>query len=707
MTMNTLEPLDVRSRRLGEKDAGPIMLTVEELVHAASWPDASPRILLPPIQRSLVWDNQRIIQFWDSLFRGYPVGTLMAHRPAEKEELLAIGSHNLEEAKDDDLALFDGQQRLHALRLGVGMVDKPLRKLWIDLGRANEWLATGNGEHDLRLPLRISGPGQPFGYQATKPNEKYGADAQRSFFNKSSSGKSGSSLDRAKAWARNDEMQLIGADRAIPLSWLFEHDAERHLRDVGVEGRISEQLANLAWEVLASRLILIPVPSEITADPDHYRRFFERIGRGGVALSDKELAYSMIKQQVPHIRAQMERVRGVGRIADEVDLVLGCFRIARTLEDKDGEETWRRTNYPLAKDLKGFRPDGADGATMLFMHFLPRERENGLFKDLFEGLCDDLCHGENGGLPRLLLSHVSGELWHVLLLLRHVEQTASITTVGGARNLAIFALWWLLFVENEQKSAQIVFAAAHDKKPLDLPLLVGTIIERGLARPVLTTDECKTIVAAISKDTDIQARENRFGEHAHLRYWADHPAIRRRALMWLHRRELSEWEETKEFDPASVNEDDLPIEFDHLIPQSKWSFQWSDKRGADRGFQYGRDHCGNAIGNFRILRSAENESRGNKALDTEEINSLVLKEDCSEWIELSKRVNTQYWDLKDIRAFQFVTQRRTLQLYQRLITESGIGSLVGEARALMAMASPDLVVDPAVTEPNLAQSTTG
>ena len=30
------------------------------------------RLLLPPIQRSLVWSNAQIINYWDSLLRGYP-----------------------------------------------------------------------------------------------------------------------------------------------------------------------------------------------------------------------------------------------------------------------------------------------------------------------------------------------------------------------------------------------------------------------------------------------------------------------------------------------------------------------------------------------------------------------------------------------------------------------------------------------------------
>ena len=39
------------------------------------------RLFLPPIQRSAVWRNSQIINYWDSLLRGYPAGLMLVHRP--------------------------------------------------------------------------------------------------------------------------------------------------------------------------------------------------------------------------------------------------------------------------------------------------------------------------------------------------------------------------------------------------------------------------------------------------------------------------------------------------------------------------------------------------------------------------------------------------------------------------------------------------
>lgn len=682
--ISNMQDLGTRFRAVGQAGGEPIALTVEDLVFSSE-DGARPRLWLPPIQRSLVWDNQRIIQFWDSLFRGYPIGMMLVH-PPQPHEALEVGNHRLNAPKEGDLALFDGQQRLHALRLGYGLVDDPVRKLWIDLGQVNEWVGNGKVDRELCLPLRISGPGQPFGYDAAKPNSKYGADKQRQVPNEVRP-------HRAKVWRAELGPHLIDADMPVPLEWFFTVDGEKRLRDERYPTDSIATVRKMTDSLRQSQLLFVPVPSQIVSKPQDYQRFFERIGRGGVSLSDKELAYSIIKQRLPHVRAHMEGIEGVGRIADEVDLVLGCFRIARTLEDKDDRDTWRRTNYPRAEDLKQFSSAATDGATTLFKRFLPLEYDAGLLKILFETLSSDLCGKTNDGLPRLLLPHINGELWHVLLLLRYVENVARPSMVAGPHKLSTFVLWWLLFVVNEEKAAQEVFARARQKLPLELPALVRAITDKEkTAHPVLSEVEHLAALAEIKPNADLLAWDKRFGNHEHLRRWADDRRIRQRALIWLQRGELAEWGETKDFDPASDNEDDLPIEFDHLIPQSKWAFHWSDSRVDQKqlnGFRHGRWHCGNAIGNFRILTSSQNASRGDAPLTCADIEELRLDLHPEAWIALSSRTNDGIWSLEDIRAFQFLTHRRTLQLYARLLKESGISALFRAADTSTAAVSTD------------------
>ena len=46
-------------------------IAAEEVVAWTKGAGAS-RLFLPPIQRSVVWKNAQVINYWDSLLRGYP-----------------------------------------------------------------------------------------------------------------------------------------------------------------------------------------------------------------------------------------------------------------------------------------------------------------------------------------------------------------------------------------------------------------------------------------------------------------------------------------------------------------------------------------------------------------------------------------------------------------------------------------------------------
>lgn len=53
-------------------------ISVSELVACIN--DGKDRLKLPPIQRSAVWTNAQIINFWDSLLRGYPAGMMFINK---------------------------------------------------------------------------------------------------------------------------------------------------------------------------------------------------------------------------------------------------------------------------------------------------------------------------------------------------------------------------------------------------------------------------------------------------------------------------------------------------------------------------------------------------------------------------------------------------------------------------------------------------
>jgi hypothetical protein len=93
-----------------------------------SWVQSN-EIAIPEIQRPFVWDATQVRDFMDSLYRGYPVGYLIAWRNPNvrlKNGSMSVGKR----------ILIDGQQRITALMaalLGQEVIDKDYRRKRISI----------------------------------------------------------------------------------------------------------------------------------------------------------------------------------------------------------------------------------------------------------------------------------------------------------------------------------------------------------------------------------------------------------------------------------------------------------------------------------------------------------------------------------------------------------------------------------------------
>lgn len=74
------------------------------------------RIRVPSFQREWQWQSEHIADLFDSLFRGYPVGTLLLWKRKGDAATLKLGPHTFTvPAREDALWVIDGQQRITAL----------------------------------------------------------------------------------------------------------------------------------------------------------------------------------------------------------------------------------------------------------------------------------------------------------------------------------------------------------------------------------------------------------------------------------------------------------------------------------------------------------------------------------------------------------------------------------------------------------------
>ena len=102
----------------------PVSWTVNELVQAVS----SGTLALPDLQRPFVWDNPKVRDLIDSMYRGYPVGELMFWHRGSGEDVTTIGTDGKSQAVTHQIV--DGQQRLtslYAVFTGRDVVDDRYR----------------------------------------------------------------------------------------------------------------------------------------------------------------------------------------------------------------------------------------------------------------------------------------------------------------------------------------------------------------------------------------------------------------------------------------------------------------------------------------------------------------------------------------------------------------------------------------------------
>ena len=672
---------------------------VKSISDLAEWMQAQNNGLrLPPIQRSVVWKNEQIINYWDSLLRGFPPGTMIVHR------VIGVGNKGRDandvtrESEAGDFQLFDGQQRMATVLLGLGKGSlMTTRKLWVDFG-VNPAKDSG-----LRFQLRLSSTGQPFGYQPDHPNQKI---VLRERQNKWGEWK--------KAWGESESPQqafgkvvggdLINATCATAFAEVCEllssEGREKAISTLSVRpGAIAEIVANFVSALeaaLSSRVMLQELGLEIVSREDEYVRFFERLGQGGTPLSNDELTYSIIKYHYPKVHDRMKSIMQgeAGRLAGEVDLVLGALRAAKAIATWDAKE-WERISRPSPTFVTQLSRNEA--VRKRFEDMILADRQPTLFEKALVQVRGALSYNRElnpRGLPAMLLARLPAELVDVLILFAVRRGVSKSWSGEESVILQAFVLYWMLFVEDNGKAAWRAYQHGAEKDWVysrsGVCNLVGEYEEEGISYYIPRRAMLPVLTHEIEKgDHLLRAGADRFsaadrgserkpGEA--LRVLSTNSELIKRALLWLQRDFLVS--QFPYYDPTSDRDEDLPIDLDHIVPNDIFGCDWRTckkrlkKDAITATFRWGRNVVGNSLGNFRWLSSSDNRSRGKGAFIPLD-NGADLVERPDDWmplIPIDKREPA--WSKDDIATFQRVIDQRTLFLYERILLGSGIEDLL-------------------------------
>ncbi|MBV6448077.1 DUF262 domain-containing protein [Nitrosomonas sp.] len=631
-------------------------------------------LLLPSIQRGFVWKPKQIVDLWDSLLRGMPIGSLMLSKLSEGQIAATIDPQDIKQPKTVSgkaMGLLDGQQRTLAMLIGWPFMNSTQYCLWIDLAEKGH----AGSPFDIRLTTRT----QPFGFQRISHSRLSRHDRReaRKQYDKLYPGNKSkpdfnlfdfldAENDQPRPWKANgDPKQFV----KIKDLWkaFKETDGSKSafldlFKSLGTDNRLSNlHEAFKRIETLTVPLILIPehIIKEAMPDgaPDPLVLLFERIGRNGASLSPEDLLFSMIKQQFPEAQQLVNGIHNkitVRAFMSATDYVMTAFRLAAATQSSEPSTQIADNPRPNPNDFHRYlgRLLGKEGdKNKPLRDYLAEDNNLTLaFNCLFDVLRYKSEQVQDFGLPLPMMPHLPRGLTQVLLIWIMLNPDQKIIN-NNRQKIISFSLFWYLSVLHEDKASKAAFKIIkEDSGKGNFPatelydeLIKSTSIEEfGLALPLMSDAELEDILQdtnALFRSHDAIFKLDDSGKqpiatlkqrelYKRFCWW------RKPILLWLQRAYVD-----REFDIQSRNdfagltdEDAVPYDYDHLCPQKHWGDDWrnintipDETTSVIKAFRNIRGGVGNCIGNLHVLESSLNRSFGDDALGSKLKSELESK----------------------------------------------------------------------------------
>lgn len=685
------------------------------------------KLLLPPIQRGFVWKSKQIVDLWDSLLRGMPIGSLMVSKLSKGQEASHLTTKKTEDVSSDAMGLLDGQQRTLAILIGWPSADPSPHCLWIDLAE--------EGYAGSPFEIRLTTQAQPFGFHRVSQARlsRHERREARKNYDKSHPAhhlkfdyelfSAHIENEQPRPWKANNIGSFIRVKDAWRAFLNSEHNKAKFINTFNIYLRVplaQTMLSRLydaftCMDKLEVPLILIPDhinasrPESLLSNvPDPLVLLFERIGRNGAGLTAEDLLFSMIKQQWPKAQELINHSNGLPAVRSFMgasDYVMTAFRLAAAQnEGKSIADTPRPNPNDFHRHLGTLL--GKEGETN-------RPLRNYIKKDshltlAFEMLHDVLLYrgDQDIGFPLLMMPHLSRGLIQVLLLWIMRNGALNLSEINREKIIS-FSLYWYLHVWHEDKASKAAFTVINSTVANDFPanriyevLIAAHDDEFGLSLPLVSCNELRDVLnqeaSASLRSHDAIFKTDNSGKpiatakqrELYKRFcWSKKPL-----LLWLQRAYVREkfGEQTAAEYAGLTDEETVPYDYDHLCPQNHWGADWRHIIKAEMldneeitAFSRGRNGVGNCIGNLHVLESSLNRSLGDDALASKlksdnwtHQDSLLyhIPEHESLWQQASHYgdydtlrddIETTYktWDGPRLQAFQSAVYFRALGLY--------------------------------------------
>lgn len=672
-------------RALGEKS-----YNIRDVGFWAKHPDEY--ISIPSVQRSLVWKPAQIELLWDSILRGFPIGAFML------SEINNEDANNKEEKQkryDEHYYLVDGQQRFNAIAQGYNSFGSENSIVWFDL----EPSLKVSEKSTRKYWVKLTNKAHPWGYKNNDECHVLSAaerrEALRIF-----------ELDGCNIY--NDGVELkntfpVTAGKPIPLFWMltaptmnqdvfvksvmnsFEENSRSQVFKLPFDS-IEEDTISMYYEcfkrvkkyqISINLLTKDVMKSETQAEKDCDEKtdlevLFNRIGKGGTAITENELLYSAIKVYWP---------RKIKEVNDElaslymppVSLIMLAFRLALTTND---DNDFRKN--PSLKQVRviGVNKTGKEYKSIEELYY------NEL-KSILDRVNSWLSFGN---VPPILRTTLARKTPTIYLLLMYLEKRKLVKEedILFVQALAFYLFWLRKDKVKDSECVETIYKKLKDATPETYKSkIIESIIsltQRELLYPLYTPEQFEEIWKdSIGDDPQWRPWGNKRWNEPWWPLWSK-IVFDKDMLLYAQREYLNN--NFKLYNPAQANmweEHNRPWDYDHIVPKD-WIHSYHCKR-----IEY-TEYCEawlNHNGNLAAIPFEKNRGKSNKPDWTEYIQNRELLL-CDEKIkEFEKKFTTNLQaDKNQAHEFAVKTANRDIRIYRECYSllnklfENGIFSCI-------------------------------
>lgn len=398
---------------------------------------------VPSLQRGAVWEPQQIEMLWDSIMRGFPIGSIViAKRINNQNDKRQITlAQSAEPTEDSTHHILDGQQRCNAITWGfVDPWNKKLSDdvvLWLDLKPGDRLLKNSTRKYLFRVTTKA----HPWGFRhddqagnLTTENiriamndleklhlnqEKWPVEIRADLITKDA-------IDNDRVKRPSPRLAMPhDAGFPVPVSLLLKHFKDGHLnldelKDEPMmtvimtkSGYLEKDKIDLSHIELGlsmverARLVALQVP-EIVNGIDDIEQIFQRLNRQGTPLDNEELAYSVIKAHWTAVEEIMHELPDELHHSTEARLISLGVRVALTESNADKVMPERSVEQirNIFRVNSGIKSEENIKAYKLIEPFF----KNGEFKKALEWIDENFLYKKDGrdfGLPKYLRSSLA------------------------------------------------------------------------------------------------------------------------------------------------------------------------------------------------------------------------------------------------------------------------------------------------------------